>query len=89
MRTTLTVDDNLMQLLREAAFKRGLPLKAIVNRALRAGLEVLENPQQPAPPYVPTTHAMGQARGVNLDKALAVAAALEDDETVRKLQLRK
>jgi hypothetical protein len=32
---------------------------------------------------------LGLRRGVNLDKALQVAAAEEDGETVRKLELRK
>lgn len=88
MRTTLTVEDHLMRSLRDAAFKHGVPLKTIVDRALRAGLEALERPEVTSP-FVPTTVAMGHPQGVDLNKALAVAAVLEDDEVVRKLQLRK
>lgn len=35
------------------------------------------------------TFRMGRPTGVNLDKALDLAAAMEDDETVRKTILRK
>ena len=35
------------------------------------------------------TQAMGLRPGVNLDKALQLASALEDEEIVRKLEVRK
>ncbi|MBN8526506.1 MAG: hypothetical protein J0M02_14325 [Planctomycetes bacterium] len=38
MRTTLTVDDDLMQQLRERAVQLRLPLVEVVNRTLRRGL---------------------------------------------------
>lgn len=59
-----------------------------MNRALRVGLDAIEHPRDRAR-YVPTTYSMGHPRGFDLDKALAVAAALENEEIVRKLQLRK
>ena len=40
-------------------------------------------------PYRLTTHALGLRPGINLDKALQLAAELEDAETIRKLELRK
>ena len=40
-------------------------------------------------PYVEQTRPLGVRPGVDLTKALGVAAELEDEETVRKLELRK
>jgi hypothetical protein len=38
MRTTLTVDDDVLQQLRERAVQQHLPLVEVVNRTLRRGL---------------------------------------------------
>lgn len=67
--------------------QRKQPLKAIVNQALRAGLEVLQEPKAKRP-FKSPTFSMGQPR-VSLDKAHALAASLEDEELTRKLELRK
>jgi hypothetical protein len=39
--------------------------------------------------YRLATTRLGQRRGLDLDGALRLAAAMEDDELVRKLELRK
>ncbi len=88
MRTTLTIDDDLLAELKKLAHREGLPLKHVIHRALRAGLQSFRAPPRRRP-YRATTHSMGQARVPDLDKALQVAAALEDDEIARKLALRK
>jgi hypothetical protein len=85
MRTTLTIDDALLRQLRQKALDSGKPFKQVVNETLRAGLE------RPAPVarrrYVCPTFAMGEPLWpVNLDKALALAAELEDQEIVAKLR---
>jgi hypothetical protein len=84
MRTTLTIDDGLLRQLRQKALDSGKPFKQVVNETLRAGLE------QPAgaarPRYVCPSYSMGQPRWpVDLDKALALAAELEDEEIVTTL----
>jgi len=43
MRTTLTVDDGVVRALKRIADRRGVPLKAVVNDALGAGLREIEN----------------------------------------------
>lgn len=90
MRTTLTVDDDLMKELKDAAHREGLPLKQLVNRALRRGLRALDEGAA-AKPYRCPTFSMGvPAPGtIDLDKALAIAAELEDEETAREIELRK
>jgi hypothetical protein len=84
MRTTLTIEDALLRQLRQKALDTGKPFKQVVNETLRAGL------QQPAGAtrhrYVCPSFSMGQPRWpVDLDKALALAAELEDQEIVTQL----
>jgi len=59
-----------------------------LNRALRAGIQALDQPPVRRPRHREQVFAMGEPR-FDLDRALALAAALEDQETVRKLRLRK
>lgn len=52
MRTTLTLDDDVAQLIDEAVHRERRPLKQIVNEALRRGLR----PAKTAEPYDYTPH---------------------------------
>ena len=88
MRTTLTIDDAIMRQLREKAYNTGLPLKRIVNTALELGLRRFDE-RPSGPKYKLKTYSMGIPKGIDLDKALQVASALEDEETVRKMAVRK
>ena len=85
MRTTLRIDDDLMRALKERAKARSVSLSNLVNEVLRRGLA-----QKPGKRtrYREKVYSMGVPR-VNLDKALAIAAADEDEEVMRKLTLRK
>jgi hypothetical protein len=88
VRTTLTIDDDLMRQLKDVAHREGLPLKQVVNRTLRAGLA----DAQPSPRrrrYRCPTHSLGTMRVPSLEKALSVASALEDEEVARELERRK
>jgi hypothetical protein len=87
VRTTLTIDDDLMRELKETAHREGLSFKQMVNRALRRGLRALEEPAR-RKRYRCPVFSMGVPRA-ELDKALALADALEDQEIMRKLDLRK
>jgi len=87
VRTTLTIDDALLRDLRRAAREAGMTLKEVVNRALRRGLTELTRPPERRP-FSVRTFSMGAPRA-NLDRALALAGVLEDDEIVRKTALRK
>lgn len=88
MRTTLNVDDDLLQRLRREAERSGTPFRATLNRVLRLGLERVQ-PESPQPPYRCPTFSMGFPPLSNLDKALQLAAQLEDEEIQHKLSLRK
>jgi len=87
MRTTLTIEDGLITDLKEIAARQRLPFKKVVNQTLRAGLGALKNPT-PRGRQTLRTFKMGTPR-IALDKALALAAALEDGEIARKLELGK
>lgn len=88
MRTTVRLDDKLLEQLKAQARKENLSLTRLLNRALRDGLRAAGKGRSAKPRFRQKTHAMGPAR-VNLDKALALAAALEDEEILRELSLGK
>ena len=85
MRTTLTIDDEIAARLQRLQRERGISFKEAVNATLRAGLDGTSR----APTYRLPTYRMGVRPGVDLDRALQLDAALEDEEIVRKLELRK
>jgi len=74
--------------LKELSVQRKQPLKTIVNQALRAGLEVLLEPLAKRP-FKSPTFSLGHPPRGTLDRAHALAFELEDEELVRKLELRK
>ena len=88
MRTTVRLDDELFERLKAQARKEKVSLTRLLNRALKAGLLAGGAHRRAQPAYRARVHAMGVPR-LALDKALAMAAALEDEEIVRELTLRK
>ena len=88
MRTTIRIEDDLLAELREEARGEGTSLTRFVNRVLRAGIRAVRQGGRRRRRHREKTHSMGEPR-VNLDKALALAALLEDEETLRKMGLRK
>ena len=87
MRTTVTLDPDLAAKLRALARERDVSFKEALNSALRLGLST--GPAGSGRPYRLASRPMGLRRGIDLDHALRLAAELEDEETVRKLELRK
>ena len=88
MRTTVRFEDALLLELKRRAAKENISLTRLFNRILRAGLRAEKQETKPKRPYRETVHSMGVPH-VDLTKALAMAGGLEDDETLRKAQLRK
>jgi hypothetical protein len=88
MRTTLTLDDQLADELKEIAHRAGIPFKEVVNETLRKGLRSKRLPA--SKPYRLEAVSLGGVRGdASLDKALSIADRIEDEEIARKLELRK
>jgi len=81
MRTTVTLDEDVVAGLREVARERGVSFKEALNGAVRAGLGSATSPR----PYRVPARRMGLRPGVDLDHALALAGRLEDDELIRRL----
>ena len=88
MRSTVRIDDDLMVELRARAQTESVSLTRMLNRTLRVGLSAARKQTQKGRPFKQKTFRMGVAR-VGIDKALALAAELEDEEIIRKLSLRK
>jgi hypothetical protein len=86
MRTTVTLDADIAARLHRLAVERGTTFRATINATLRAGLEA---GGAAARPYREATRSLGVKPGVDLTKALRLAAELEDEETIRELLLRK
>jgi len=85
MRTTLTIDDQTAAELRERAHRSGKSFKQIVNETLRSGLQEMDKPRPR--PYRLAPVAMGKAgANLNIDKALAIADALEDEAIAEKAE---
>jgi hypothetical protein len=88
MRTTLTIDDAIAKALRDLAHKSNRSFKEVVNETLQAGLSAKRAPK--AKPYRVRPASLGSpAPGINLDKALALADAMGDQELAAKIELRK
>jgi len=87
MRTTLTLDDRLAEELKQLALEKKTSFKQAVNDVLRAGLQALEHPKTEAYRLRPVS--LGTPRpGIDLNKALQLADALEDETLLGKLERR-
>lgn len=88
MRTTVRIDDELLRKLKEQARKEDASLTRVLDRTLRAGMHASPRQSSRKRPHRERTYAMGPPR-IKLEKALALTAALEDEEIVRKVLGRK
>jgi hypothetical protein len=86
MRTTVTLDSDVAAKLKAVARQRGISFKQALNQAVRAGLG---GPRRSGQRFAQPTHPMGLRPGLDLDKALKLASALEDEEIARRLEVRK
>jgi hypothetical protein len=83
VRTTITLEPDVHALVRKLMRERGIGFKEAVNVAIRTGLAPAESEPSRTP-----TFDLGEP-AIPVDKALQLAGALEDEELVRKLALRK
>jgi hypothetical protein len=85
MRTTLTLDPDVAERLRQELRRTGKGLKAVVNEALRRGLGTGSKPVRP-PHFVVTPHAFGVRPGVDLDRINQLVDELEAGDARRRLR---
>jgi hypothetical protein len=84
VRTTVTLDPDAAALVQARMNERGLSFKQALNEAIRAGLA----PSKRAVQFRTATADLGVST-VNLDRALALAGELEDEELLRRQRLGK
>lgn len=86
MRTTVTLEPEVLALLQSVMKERGISFKEALNSAVRAGL-TQRKPKDRS--FVQKSYSLGADQNFRWDKALEAAAAMEDEELGRKLALRK
>ena len=85
MRTTVRIDDDVLDQLKRKAQDLGISLTKMLDQVLRRGLSA---PAAPKTPYRQKTYSMGVPR-IDLEHVSAFVAADEDAEILRKLAARK
>jgi hypothetical protein len=86
MRTTITLEPDVQALIRTVMKERGISFKEALNSAVRLGLTQGKLRRRT---FVQKSHQLGAEQNFRWEKALEVAAAMEDEELGRKLSLRK
>ncbi len=89
MRTTLNLDEDLASVLKKAARRGGQSLTAVVNETLRAGLTKRGGQPRARRYRLEPASLGGPCAGLDLDRALRLADALEERAIADKLALRK
>lgn len=84
VRTTLTLDSDVVALLREEVTRTRRPFKQVVNQALRLGLRASAEPEQRQPFRVEPFHDLGFKPGIDPDKLGQLDDELQTEEFTRK-----
>jgi hypothetical protein len=79
VRTTLSLDDDLIDRARAIAAKLRVPLRTIVNEALRYGLDQMEKPAKHRR-YKTEPHPMGLRSGCSLDNIQELLIQIEGED---------
>lgn len=79
MRTTVTLDDDTLAVIRQRMREQGVSFKKALNDAIRDGAQ-----GRPQPARFTTRTADLGVPAVNLDRALQLAGELEDEELIRR-----
>ena len=79
MRTTLTIDDDVLERARSVAERLRTPFRHVVNEALRAGLTTVEAPAR-SRPYRTHPRKLGLRAGRNLDNIQELLAQVEGED---------
>lgn len=86
MITTLRLDDDLVTELEKASSRSGRSFDEEVNRLLRSALATKSPGRQPRPYRLKPVSMGGPRPGIDLDKALRLADALDDEAYREKLR---
>jgi hypothetical protein len=80
MRTTITIDNDVLERARAISAKLRTPFKTVINEALRVGLDQVEQPAK-CRHYKTKPHAMGLKAGRNLDNIQELLAQIEGEDS--------
>ncbi|MBA2425926.1 MAG: antitoxin [Actinobacteria bacterium] len=86
MRTTVTLDPDVADLVKRVMEERGVTFKKALNDAIRDGLTPAA---RKSALFRTPTFAMGFNPAIPWDKSLRLAGVLEDDEVAHRLASRK
>jgi hypothetical protein len=78
MRTTLVIDDDVLDRARSVSEKLHAPFRQVVNEALRAGLQAVETPAK-CRPYRTKPRNLGLRAGRSLDNIQELLAHIEGE----------
>lgn len=80
MRSTVDIYDVLDEALRERARRLGVSYKEVINQVLAAGLQQLDQVQEPARPYRVKAKACGFRPGIDTNHLNRLVDETEDEE---------
>ena len=82
MRTTLTLEPDVAEVVQQEMRRTGRGMKRVVNDALRAGLASGQKPVKPGP-FVVDARPMGLKAGYDYDRMNQLVDQLETEEQTR------
>lgn len=85
MRTTLTLDDNLLWALKNRAAEQNVPLKVMVHQVLQKGLESMDQQPKSKGAYCTPVRSMQPRPGLDLDALGRTADEQGDEDLLRRL----
>jgi hypothetical protein len=85
VRTTLTLDPDVMARLKSEVRRTGRAFKVVVNEALKRGLGLTGKTPRP-PRFDVRPHAFGLKPGIDRDRLNQLVDELEAEEAARKLR---
>ncbi len=86
MRTTLTLDDNLLLTLKRKAAESNIPFKTIVNQTLQRGLEAMDTSIVINGGYHTRIRSLKMKQGFDPDKLGQVADEMEVEEGLKNIR---
>jgi hypothetical protein len=92
MRTTVTLDPDVVRLLKDEAHRRGESFKIALNEAVRKAFQEAPKTPRKRKPFVVKSHHMGLMPGIDYAKANKLADDMEIDafvELSKRLEKKK
>jgi predicted DNA-binding ribbon-helix-helix protein len=79
MRTTITLEDDVVMSLKRLGKKRGMKFKALVNQVLREGIKGMTAPVKRRSVFRTRSVDLGSCRAANVDNVAEVLAVAEGE----------